>query len=99
MISKKQVEHIAKLARLRLTTSEIEKYQQQLGEILNYVGQLKKAKTDKVAPCTGGTDLKNVFRQDKTELRDSKERQSLLDQAPKRKKDLIKTKGVFYEPR
>ena len=96
MITKEQVKHIAKLVRLKLTESEIEKYQKQLGEILDYVGQLKKVNTKKVKPYTGGTNLKNVFRNDRAEIRNQEQSQKLINQAPRKQRGLIKTKGVFY---
>ena len=43
MISKDEVQHIAKLARLELTEKEIEKMQKDLSEILGYFDLLKKA--------------------------------------------------------
>ena len=43
MISKEEVEHIAKLARLELTEKEVEKMQKDLTEILGYFDLLKKA--------------------------------------------------------
>lgn len=95
MISKKQVQHIAKLARLKLTSQELKKYQKQLGEILAYVGELKKINTEKVAPCTGGTNLQNVFREDKAKQTSSEMQEKLLKSAPVRQKNFIKTKPVF----
>lgn len=95
MIDKKEVQHMAKLARLKLTSKEIKKYQKQLGQILDYVGQLKKVNTKKVAPCTGGTDLQNVFRQDEPRKTSKEMRKKLLNSAPIRKGDFIKTKAVF----
>ncbi len=43
MISKEEVEHIAKLARLELTESEVKKMQKDLSAILDYFNLLKKA--------------------------------------------------------
>ena len=43
MISKEEVEHIAKLARLELTGKEVEKMQKDLSDILDYFDLLKKA--------------------------------------------------------
>ena len=40
MISKQEVEHIAKLARLGLTEKEIEKFQRELSKILDYIEKL-----------------------------------------------------------
>ncbi len=97
MISKNQVKHIAKLIRLKLTDKEVSKYQKELAKILDYVGQLQEINTKDIPPCSGGTDLKNVFREDESEIRVRENSQKLIDQAPLKQKDLIKTKGVFYE--
>ena len=45
MLSKEEVINIAKLARLELTDSEIEKMQKDLAGILDYIGQLNKVDT------------------------------------------------------
>lgn len=95
MLDEKEVQHIADLARLKLTKAEIKKYQKQLSEILDYVGQLEKVDTEKIEPCTGGTELKNVTREDIAQEADESRREKLLNQAPIREKDFIKTKGVF----
>lgn len=44
MISKKEIEHIAKLARLKLTKDELSKMEKELSKILDYVKRLKKIK-------------------------------------------------------
>lgn len=95
MITKKQVQHIAKLARLQLTLKEVKIYQKQLGEILDYVGQLQKVNTKKIPPQTGGTQLKNIFRSDKAQSTGKKVREKLLENAPLRHGDYIKTRAVF----
>lgn len=43
MLSKQEVKHIAKLARLGLTEKEAEKYRQELSKILDYIEKLKEA--------------------------------------------------------
>ena len=48
MISREEVEHIAKLARLELTEKEIEKMQKDLSEILGYFDLLKNAPKIKI---------------------------------------------------
>lgn len=98
-ISKQEVQHIAKLVRLRLNEAETKKYQKQLGKILDYVGQLKKVKTKDVNPCTGGMNLVNVFRSDEPVSRNKEEAEKLIQAAPQQEKGLIKTKKIFYEPR
>jgi len=95
MISKKEIQHLADLARLKLTEKEIKKYQKQLSDILDYVGQLKKINTKDVLPCTGGTNLKNIFRNDEASLADKEMIKRLLKTAPKVENNLIKVKGIF----
>ena len=54
----------ATLARIRLTEEEQTRYQKDLEEILGHVAELTKVKTEGVEPMTGGTELRNVFRED-----------------------------------
>jgi aspartyl-tRNA(Asn)/glutamyl-tRNA(Gln) amidotransferase subunit C len=64
-LSKKDVKHIAKLAKLKLTEGEINKFSKQLSEIITYVGQLSKVDTSKTEPTSQTTGLENVTRKDK----------------------------------
>lgn len=65
MISKKEVEHVALLARLELTDAEKEVYTEQLNAILEYVGKLNELDTENVEPMAHVLPLTNVFREDK----------------------------------
>jgi len=71
-ISKKEVEHIAHLARLDLKKGELIRFQKELGEVLAYVDKLKKLKLEAIPD---DHELKNVFRNDQEE---KKESQNLL---------------------
>ena len=64
-LSEKDVQYVAKLARLEVTDQEVAKYTQQLGNILDYVQQLSKLDTTNVEPLAHVLDLKNVTRPDK----------------------------------
>ncbi len=64
-LSEKDVQYVAKLARLEVTDQEVAKYTQQLGNILEYVQQLNKLDTTNVEPLAHVLDLKNVTREDK----------------------------------
>lgn len=59
-----QLQHIAKLARLRLGGEEAEKYAKDLGSILTYVDILKNVDTKGVEPTAQITDCTNVLRDD-----------------------------------
>lgn len=76
-LTKEQVEHIARLARLGLTPEEIEKYQTELSSILDYVEKLNEVDTENVEPTAQVTGLKNVMREDKVVRKDDLE--SLAD--------------------
>lgn len=95
MLSKDQVKHIAKLANLKLTPAEINKFRKQLSEVLEYVEQLNKLKTKKVEPTSQVTGLENVFRED--EPRPSISQKEVLSGAKKTKKGMFKVKAIFEE--
>jgi aspartyl-tRNA(Asn)/glutamyl-tRNA(Gln) amidotransferase subunit C len=67
-LSEKDVQYVAKLARLEITEAETAKYTEQLGNILKYVEQLNELDTANVEPLTHPLDMKNVFRSDVNEL-------------------------------
>lgn len=60
-----QVRHIAKLARLRLTDEEVEKFTTDLTSIFNTIDTLKEVDTKGVEPTAQVTGLTNAFREDK----------------------------------
>lgn len=58
------VPHVAKLANLKLTDEEIEKFEKQLSDVLEYVEKLESANTDNVTETSQVTGLENVTRED-----------------------------------
>ncbi len=64
MITIKDVEHVAKLARLELTEEEKELYTKQLGDVLKYVDQMNEVDTTNVKPMAQVVDFVNVMRED-----------------------------------
>jgi aspartyl-tRNA(Asn)/glutamyl-tRNA(Gln) amidotransferase subunit C len=63
-VSLKDVEHIARLARLEFSEAEKETFTHQLNAILAYVEQLNKLDTTAVEPLSHVIDFQNVFRED-----------------------------------
>lgn len=90
---KKEVIHVAKLARLTLTPREIKKFQKQLSEVLNYIKILKKVKTRKVKPTSQVTGLENVFREDK--VGSSLSQEETLSGTKNKKDGMFKIKAIF----
>lgn len=63
-ISRKEVEHIAWLARIELSKKEEEIFTEQLNRILEYFSKIDRVDTGKVEPTYHVLDLANVFRVD-----------------------------------
>jgi len=94
MISKEEVKHIAKLARLGLTETEIGKFQKELSLILDYIEKLKELDVSDVKPTSHSIEMENITRKD--EPRPEKERAgTLLESAPETKNGYIKVKSIF----
>jgi aspartyl-tRNA(Asn)/glutamyl-tRNA(Gln) amidotransferase subunit C len=66
-ITKKEVEHVAKLARLELSEQDKDKLTDQLSNILTYVEKLSELDTTGVAPTSHVLDISNVMRSDTPE--------------------------------
>ena len=99
MISKEEVEHIAKLARLELTEAEVGKMQKDLSAILDYFALLKKAPKVKVVDSgkpqiSGMIDLR-AARKDEMRLRDEGVAEKLVAGAPDKKDGYIKVKTIL----
>jgi aspartyl-tRNA synthetase len=90
-ISKSEVKHVAKLARLRMDDSEVDGFQKDLNSILEYVETLEGLNTEDVHPMSHVLRLKNVWRKDKQEK--SKRAESILSNAP------MKERGYFKVPK
>ncbi len=80
MITVKDVEHVAKLARLELTEEEKEKYAGQLGDVLKYVEQMNEVDTSNVEPMAHAIDFVNVVIEDTVKYEQTKE--ELMQNAP-----------------
>ena len=63
-LTPEQVRHVAKLARLRLSDAEVDKFSGQLSAILEYVAILNEVDTEGVEPTSQVTGLQNVTRED-----------------------------------
>ena len=92
-LTKAEVIHIAKLAKLELTASEVKKFQQQLSETLEYIAILNKIPTQKLSPTSQVTGLENVYRPDKIWAGLSQKK--ALQGGKRTQNNMFKTKSVF----
>lgn len=79
-ISREQVDHVARLARLSLSKEDRERYASQLSQILGYVEKLNELETSGVEPTSHVVPMANVFREDR--MRPSLPQEKALENAP-----------------
>jgi len=91
----KEVEHIAKLAKLEFTDAEKEKFTHQLNQILEYVEQMNKLDTSRVEPLSHVIELSNVFRAD--EVKQGVSTEEALKNAPSKTEEFFKVPKVINE--
>ena len=92
-LSKKDMKHLAELARLQLDPKEEEKLLKDLQNILTHFESLKALDTSNVAPLTGGTTLQNVFREDSS--RENTNQSKGTENFPESQKGFLKVPPVF----
>lgn len=64
MISRNEVEHVARLARLQFEEEEIARLQQELSRIIDYIDQLQALDLTGVPATAHAVSVVNVFRPD-----------------------------------
>ena len=77
-LSEKDVEHVAKLAKISLTEQELKKYQKQLSGIVEYISALQRIDTTNVEPTNQTSGLLNVFRTDEVKPQTALSREEAL---------------------
>ena len=91
-ISREEIIHIAKLSNLNLTDAEIDKYTNDMEDILNFANTVNNVDTENVDE-TIGTDNYNVFRKD--EIGESFDREELLKNAPSQDEGMFRIPKVI----
>ena len=79
-LTRAEVLHIAELARIGLNGTEVERYQEQLSDILSYAERLQQVDLSEISPSARVQALSNVLRAD--EAIDSFPRDAILANAP-----------------
>ena len=95
MISKKDIENLADLARIRLSDSEKESLAKDVDSILAYVDQIKSAPIGDFKPQADA--VKNVMREDVVANTLAEDLERLLDEAPKREGDYVAVKKILAQ--
>lgn len=92
-LSLEEVEHIAHLARLKLTKEEAKLYQEQLSEILDYAAKLQGVDTQGIPPTASVLPLHSVLRAD--EVQQGLQTEELLKNAPQVEADQFQVPPIF----
>lgn len=92
-VSKEEILHIANLARLNLEEDEIEKYRENLQDILNFANVVNNAPVEGLDVTIGANEEKNVFRKD--EINVFEDTEGLLQNAPSQEQNMFKLPKVI----
>jgi aspartyl-tRNA(Asn)/glutamyl-tRNA(Gln) amidotransferase subunit C len=92
-IDRKEIERIAKLAKLKLSEEEIVRYEKDINEILNYMDKLNELDTSNVRPLNYPIEKETSFREDK--ISPSVSREEALKNAPVNDGEFFKVPKVI----
>ena len=92
-LSHEEVLHIARLARLGMTEAEVDKFREQLSDILDNFEVLQGVDTADVPPTAQPIPLQNVMSND--EVAASLAPDEVLDNAPRREADYFRVRAVL----
>ena len=95
-LTRADVEHVARLARLALTDEEIERFTGQLGTILDHAADVAALDLADVSPTAHPLPLVNVLRPD--EIRPGVDRAEVLAQAPAVEDDRFRVPRIMDNP-
>ncbi len=94
-LTQAEVEHVSRLARLRLEPVELERMRSQLSDILAYIEMLQEVDVTGVPPTAQVTGLTSVLRPD--EVATMLSREEVLANAPDQRDGMFRVKAVFDE--
>ncbi len=92
-LSRQEVDHVARLARLHFSEEEAERFREQLSAILTYVEKLGELDTTGVEPTSHVLPIRNVFREDVA--RPSLPREEALANAPDRTEEFYRVPKII----
>jgi aspartyl-tRNA(Asn)/glutamyl-tRNA(Gln) amidotransferase subunit C len=92
-IDRKEVEHVAELARLQFDDAQLEVFAHQLNTILEYFDKLQAVDISNIEPTSHAVAIKNVFRDDAAEGFSDKD--LLLKTAPSKEKECFKVPKII----
>jgi aspartyl-tRNA(Asn)/glutamyl-tRNA(Gln) amidotransferase subunit C len=95
LINKEKLKHLAELAKIDLSEEELEKFLEDLNNILNYVDEIKDLNLDQFEPTVGGAVQKLELREDETEIENDETKTLIIDQFPDKKENYLKISKII----
>ncbi len=92
-VSKEEILHIAKLAKLNLKEEEIDTYLLHLEDILNFANIVNNAPVEGLTQTIGANKKCNAFRKD--EIINFEDNEALLANAPEKERNMFKIPKVI----
>ena len=92
-VSKEEILHIDNLARLDLNENEVDKYIENLQDILNFANIVNNAPVEGLDITIGANEAKNIFRKD--EIKRFEDTESLLQNAETKEQNMFKIPKVI----
>lgn len=96
MITGKDVEKLAELARIKITDEEKESFSKEIDSILGYVAEIQKVSNDSVvAPGADLSSARNIVREDNNPNPTGANTEAILREAPYKEGDYIAVKKIL----
>mgnify|MGYP000855255052 FL=1 len=90
-----KIQHIASLARLKVSDQEAEHYAQELSKVFGYIDELKMVDVKDIEATTNISGLANNLRDDKINQWSVTERETALKQAERDELGRVKVKKIM----
>lgn len=94
-VTRKDVEYIAELAKLKFDEAELNELTVDMNKILSYMEKLNEVDTTDIEPLSHPIENENVFRED--ELKPSISREEALKNAPVKDEEFFKVPKVITQ--
>ncbi len=94
-ITREEVLHVARLARLSMSAAEADKMREQLDNILAYIRQLDRLDTADVVPTSHAVEMGTPFRDDS--VHPFEEKEEILKNAPDREGDFFRVPRIIED--
>ena len=95
MISKEEVNHISKLARLGLNDKELDKLKGELSKVLDYIDKLKEVNVDGIEATSHSVLIENITRGDQVDENSKMHNETFLELVPEEQKGYLKVKSIL----